>query len=84
MKDKKWCSVDFYISSVLLAFCFELDRIDRKNGKLVEFVFNESQEKCEELISRYWKNELMVDPKVLVASINQLKTQMYAELRREE
>lgn len=79
MKDL-YKSSDFYLSSVLLASGCKLLRLERNNSSFSEFVFDESPEKCESIISSYWADTLSVNPKTLISSINQLKTRLFTRV----
>jgi hypothetical protein len=72
-------SKDFYLSAVCLAFDCKLSHLDHSPGDFVNFVFNESPEKCHEIIASYWTGELRVDPKKLISAINELKTRLHEE-----
>jgi hypothetical protein len=70
-------SADFYTSSVLLAMNCRLETINRQSGNFSYFVFNETPEKCQEIISAYWADELLINPKKLISAINELKTRLH-------
>ncbi len=74
---KNYSSSDFYLSAVCLACDCTIERLEKKSGNYVEFIFNDSPDKCIELITSYWAGELLVDPKKLISAINQLKTRIH-------
>jgi hypothetical protein len=74
---KKYSSSDFYLSAVCLACDCTITKLEKKPGNYVEFVFNDSPDKCLQIITSYWAGELLVDPKKLISAINQLKTRIH-------
>lgn len=74
----EYSSHDFYLSCVILAVGCRLSHLERSDRNFVEFVFNESPEKCHEIIAAYWADELQVSAKKLIASINELKTRLHS------
>lgn len=73
----KYSSRDFYLSSVLLSCGCTINSLNREQRNFVQFVFNDSPEKCHEIIAEYWAGGLLVDPKKLISSINELKTRIH-------
>jgi hypothetical protein len=74
---KHFVSSDFYLSAVCLACDCKIQKLIRKDSKFVEFFFQDSPDKCLEIISSYWAGELLVDPKKLISAINELKTRIH-------
>lgn len=74
----QWKSQDFYLSAVCIASGCKLKRLERKSGDLVEFIFEDSPEKCIEIISRYWARNLSLDARALIEAINEIRTRIHS------
>lgn len=70
-------SKDFNISSVLIACGCKLTRTAREHTDFADFVFNDSPEKCIQIIESYWADELQVNSRKLIEAINTLKTRLH-------
>lgn len=71
-------SKDFYICCCLLASKFILRAIEPTptSAKFATFVFEDPEEKAEELIRKHWSGDLCLPTKDFVAAINELKTRL--------
>jgi len=69
-------SKDFYICCCLLASKYILKAIEPTSGKFANFIFEDPEQKAEELIRKHWSGELMLPTKDFVAAINELKTRL--------
>jgi|CXWL01.1.fsa_nt_gi hypothetical protein len=69
---------DFYHAVVLKALGFELLGLDRSEGKFSIFIFDDSEQKAEESVRKYWERKLQVEPRAMVDSIGELKTRLYS------
>jgi len=76
--ENQFSSHDFYLCSVLLSLGCKITRLDRQQSNFVEFIFDDPPEKCHELITSYWADELQVNPRKLIESINTLKTRLHS------
>lgn len=78
MKDERvFKSKDFYLCVCLLASGFSLKTIEpTTSNKFATFVFDDPEQKAEELIRRHWSGELSLPTKDFVAAINELKTRL--------
>jgi len=68
---------DFYQSVVLLTAGLPLLRLEKISPKQSIFIFQDSDDKAEGIISDYWNHKLNYDPKLFVENINELKTRLY-------
>lgn len=71
-------SSDFYQSVILVTVGFPLVRLERNDKRFFTFVFNDPEEKAEEIIKKYWNKELQVVARDLIESINELKTRIHS------
>lgn len=69
---------DFYQSVILLTVGLNLNRLERGEGKFVNFVFSDPEYQAEDFIEKFWAGELRLDPKKLINSIKELKTRIYS------
>lgn len=69
---------DFYHAVVLKTLGFDLLTLDRNEGTFSVFVFADNDGLAIDVIKRYWDRSLVVDPKMMVDSINELKTRLYS------
>lgn len=69
---------DFYHAVVLKALGFGLLGLDRSEGKFSIFIFDDNDQTAEETVKKYWDRALVVEPRALVDSINELKTRLYS------
>ncbi len=75
-------STEFFISSDLsliatASLFFPILDIDKTNPRKAEFVFKRTQ-KLDDLIDRYWKKELLVEPRQYFDQLKSLKARLYA------
>ncbi len=71
---------DFYQSCILKTLGFQLLRLERINSRFVVFVFNDPDDKAEEIIESYWNREIQVTARDLIETINELKTRLHTQL----
>lgn len=74
---------DFYKTSdlplaVVLSLYYPLEAIDRTNPRRAFFIFKRSPE-LDELIEKYYRRELKVDPATFFERLSFLKSRLYAE-----
>lgn len=78
MKDtEKFRSRDFYLSAVCMAAGCKLVGLDRSPVDFVEFILDETPERCHEIIASHWAGELVVGSKKIIEAINELKTRLH-------
>lgn len=65
---------DFYTAVLLHALGFQLQNVRRMEGKFLEFLFLDKENRAEEAVLKYWnKDEITVDYPKIVESIRSLK-----------
>ena len=72
---------DYYSTSdlalaVILSLSFQVDHIDKTNPKKVQFFFKKDP-KMDELIDKYWKKQLRVEPSQYFYQIRTIKNLIY-------
>lgn len=69
---------DFYTAVVLRVLDFPLEKLIRKNGAQVTFVFLDPNKKADHIIKDYWDRNLPIpDARAFVEAISELKTRLY-------
>lgn len=68
---------DFYQAVILKTTGFNLLRLEKGSGRYVYFVFNDPEQKAEEIIERYWNRDIQVIARDLIENINELKTRIH-------
>ena len=53
-----------------------IESIDKQNPRKAEFLFNRTKE-LNKLIDRYWKKELLVEPRTFFDQLKALKARLY-------
>lgn len=76
-KLKLFKTKDFYISACLLASGFKLIELQKERNNLMTFVFNNSNNKAEEIIKNHWNRTHKIPTRNLIEAINELKTRIY-------
>jgi len=77
-RQKEFKTNDFYSAVILRTMGFPLIRLERSSGKFVVFVFADSKNQAEELITKYWNHEIKVDARELIDNIRELKTRIHS------
>ncbi|MDP2637558.1 MAG: DUF5659 domain-containing protein [Candidatus Levybacteria bacterium] len=75
---KEYQSNDFYQSVVLKTAGLPLLRLEKSSGRFFIFVFDDPENKAQEIITKYWNNDLKVDAKEFVENINQFKARIHS------
>lgn len=68
---------DFYVAAVIRSLGYQME-LDTSNRREVYFNFEDPKGTIEEVVKKYWAKDLMVDPRSVVESINELKTRMHS------
>jgi len=68
------CS-DLSLASTL-SIWFPILKINTTNPRKADFYFSDTKE-LQEKIEKYWKNEILVEPKLMFQSIKLLKSRIY-------
>lgn len=79
MEDKNtiWQTNDFYSAVLVRASGIPLINLISGNGKFLTFQFSASPVKCEEIIKKHWDRTLKVESRLLIETINELKTRIH-------
>ena len=78
MESKQFKLSDFYQAVILKTAGFPLVRLEKQDRQHFVFVFEDSDNQAELILSRYWNHELQVDARDLIESINELKTRIHS------
>jgi len=70
-----YTSSDLALATVVSLY-FPIAHVDKTNPRKAQFVFNRSKD-LENLINRYWKNELLVEPRHYFDQLKALKARIY-------
>lgn len=65
---------DFYVAAVLRSLGYKFKTELHANTDKVTFIFDRE---VEEIVHKYWDNELQVDAKKLVAAIKEMKSRIH-------
>lgn len=60
-----------------LSLYFPIRTIDRSNPRKVLFVFDQTGE-LNDLVDKYWRNEIIVEPQTFINQIKNIKTRIYS------
>lgn len=80
MKDT-WQTNDFYSAVLVRASGIPLISLISGNGKFLTFQFSASPSKCEEIIKKHWDRALKVESRLLIETINELKTRIHEKAK---
>lgn len=69
-------SSDLALTTVVSLF-FPIVAINKQNPRKAEFLFNRTKE-LNEFIDRYWKKELLVEPRAYFDQLKAIKARLYA------
>lgn len=69
---------DFYQAVVLKTAGIPLIRLEKSSGQFFIFVFDDPGNMAQEIISKYWNNNLKVDAKEFVENINECKSRIHS------
>jgi len=78
MESKEFKLSDFYQAVILKTAGFPLVCLEKQDRQHFVFVFEDSDNQSELILSRYWNHELQVDARDLIESINELKTRIHS------
>ena len=78
MESKQFKLSDFYQAVILKTAGLPLVRLEKQDRQHFVFVFEDSDNQSELILSRYWNHELQVDARDLIESINELKTRIHS------
>ena len=69
---------DFYQAVVIKTAGLPLIRLERVSGRFFNFVFDDPDNKAEEIIAKYWRGEMHVDAKKFVENIDEFKSRIHS------
>jgi len=72
---------DFYNACILRASGIPLKTLQKESHKLVVFIFDSPAEVCEQIINRHWDRSLKLESRLLIETINELKSRVHEKLR---
>ena len=75
-QDNYYSTVDLSLATAISLF-FPISDISKQNPHRAEFIFIRSSQ-LDELVSKYWKKELLVEPRQFFDQLKAIKTQLYA------
>ena len=68
-------TADLSLASAIFLF-HPLEAVDSQNPRRAEFLFKRSQE-LDELIEKYWRGELRIDPRAYFDALRSIKARLY-------
>lgn len=74
---KKWETSDFYSAVIVRANGAPLINLRRSSSKFLVFEFSAIPEWCEEIIKKHWDRTLKIESRLLIETINELKTRIH-------
>lgn len=75
MKRQCFETNDLSIATTLSLF-FPIENIDKTNPRKALFIFDRRKE-LDDLIDRYWKKELLIEPRAYFDNLKALKARIY-------
>jgi hypothetical protein len=81
MTTKIWKGENFYVTSDLalattLSLFYPIEAIDKQSSRRAYFVFKR-EKGLEELIEKYWRGELRIEPKTFFNQLRVIKARLY-------
>ncbi len=80
MKNTEYKSNDLYQAVALKTAGMPLLRLEKSSGHFYIFVFDDPNNKAEEILSQFWAKTLQVDAKTFVENINEAKARIHQGL----
>lgn len=77
-KSGEYRTKDFYHATILKSLGGQLIDLERTGNNFCYFIFDDPDGGVEDIIKRYWNRELLVEPRLMVESINELKTRLHS------
>lgn len=78
MEATEFKSNDFYLCACVLACGIRLKRVERGEGKFMDFVFDDPECKAEQIIADHWDRRLKIPTRQLIEAIHELKTRLHS------
>lgn len=76
-----WATSDFYSAVLARASGIPLVNLIREKGKFIVFQFDASPNICEEILKKHWDRTLRLETRLLIETINELKTRVHEKLK---
>lgn len=77
MNEEYFTTYDLNLAAVLVAHGHVLEKVDKQERGKALFYFSQTV-KLEELIDKYWKRKLKMDPQDLFTSLKVIKNRLYS------
>lgn len=78
---KSWTTSDFYSAVLVRASGLPLVDLIRENNKFITFHFDASGNACEAVLKKHWDRTLKLETRLLIETINELKTRVHEKLK---
>ncbi len=78
-----WACTDFYSAVLLRASGIPLIRLDKSSDKSVTFYFEASHKVCDDIFKKHWDRSLRIESRLIIETINELKTRVHEKMRGE-
>ena len=75
-EQKTFISSDLAIVAAISLYC-PIIEVDKTNPRKAEFAFKRNPE-LESLLDRYWKQELLIEPRAYFDQLKAIKARLYA------
>ena len=76
-----WTTSDFYSAVLIRASGISLANLIKERGKFVIFKFSSSPDVCEEILKKHWDRTLQLETRLLIETINELKTRVHEKVK---
>lgn len=78
MKKYEYYSTSDLSLATTISLWFPLDLVDKSNPSKALFLFVRDNE-LDQLIERYWRGDVLVEPKTYFSQLKNLKSRLYGE-----
>ena len=76
VNENTFSTSDLALATTLSIWC-QLEQVDKSNPHRALFIFSRSQ-KLDEVVDKYWKRELSVEPRQYFDQLKSLKARLYS------
>jgi hypothetical protein len=76
--DREFSTYDLGLAATLVTHGYSLWTLNKSNSKKVEFIFKRD-ESMDHTVQSYWRDELKVNPRVLLDNQKMLKNRIYSD-----
>lgn len=81
MKENIWSTNDFYSAVLVRASGIPLVKLTREQNNFVVFHFSAIPEHCEEIIKKHWDRSLVLETRLLIETIKELRTRIHERVQ---